>query len=58
MDPTQILEIATQVIGVASIIAAITPTPIDNAVLVAIRKLIDFGAFNFLNAKNEKRGKS
>ncbi len=54
-DAQQVVEIVTQVIGVASIIAAFTPTPIDNAVLVAIRKIIDLGAFNFLNAKNEKK---
>jgi hypothetical protein len=55
INPQQILEVATQVIGVASIIASITPTPVDNVVLVTLRKLIDLGAFNFLHAKNKEK---
>ena len=45
----------TDVIGVLAAIAALTPTPVDNIVLVALRKAIDFGAFNFLGAENKKK---
>jgi hypothetical protein len=48
-------EIALQVIGVLSVVAAITPTPIDNAILVALKKLINAGAFNWLEAENKRK---
>jgi Na+-transporting NADH:ubiquinone oxidoreductase subunit NqrD len=51
-DVQKITEIALQVIGVCSVIAAATPTPIDNAALVIVRKIIDFGALNWWNADN------
>lgn len=57
-DATRIpeyLQWATQVIGVLSIVAAVTPTPIDNAVLVFLKKVIDFGGANFLSAENKKK---
>lgn len=58
MEFTEIIQFATpdnalKVIGVLSIIAAVTPTPIDNAVVLFLRKLVDFGAFNFWSAKND-----
>lgn len=46
-------EIATSVIGVCSIIAAITPNPVDNAVLVAIKKAINLAAINVGCAENK-----
>ena len=52
MEPKEILEIATQVIGVLSIVASITPTPIDNGILLVLKKALDIGAFNFGRAKN------
>ena len=48
-------EVALQVIGVLSVVAAITPTPIDNAILVGLKKLINLGAFNWLEAENKKK---
>jgi hypothetical protein len=56
MDVTNVqemLELATSIIGVLSIVASVTPTPIDNVVLLALKKAIDFGAFNFFRAKNK-----
>ena len=49
----QALQIATSVIGTASVIAAITPTPKDDAILAVLRKAIDFLGFNFGYAKNK-----
>ena len=46
-------ENALKVIGALSIIAAITPTPIDNAILAGLKKIITLGAFNFWFAKND-----
>ena len=62
MELAEILQYLTpdnalKVIGVLSVIAAITPTPVDNAILAFLRKVIDLGAFNFLNAKNEEKKK-
>lgn len=51
-DIERYLAYATQIIGVLSVIAAVTPTPIDNAVLIALKKLINLGAFNVLGAEN------
>ena len=48
-------EVALQDIGVLSVVAAITPTPIDNAVLVMLKKIINAGAFNWLEAENKKK---
>jgi hypothetical protein len=55
MEPDQILEIVVHVIAICSVIAAITPTPVDNAILLAVRKVIDAGALNVLFAKNKGR---
>lgn len=55
MDPSDIekyLSYATSIIGVLSIVAAVTPTPIDNAVLVVLKQLINLGGFNFGGAEN------
>jgi hypothetical protein len=54
MEITEILEIAAQVVGILAIVASFTPTPIDNVVLVALKKALDFGAFNVGKAKNAK----
>lgn len=47
-----IVELITQVIGVASIVAAMTPTPKDNAVLAVISRLIHLLGMNIGKAKN------
>lgn len=46
---------ALKVIGLLSMVAAITPTNVDNAVLAFLTKAINYGAFNFWNAKNEEK---
>ena len=55
MEPKEIAEIALQVIGVLSVIAAVTPTPVDNAVLIVLKKIINLGGFNWLEAENAKK---
>jgi hypothetical protein len=58
MDAEQIknvTEIVLQVVGVCSVIAAATPNPVDNAVLIIVRQIIDFGALNWWNAENLKK---
>jgi len=51
-DVQKVTEIALQVIGILSVVAAATPNPVDNAVLIVLRKLIDLGALNFWHAEN------
>lgn len=46
------LELLGTLIGVASAIAAITPTPKDNVVLGVLRKVLDIFALNVGGAKN------
>lgn len=48
------LHIASVVVAVAAPIAAITPTPADDGILAAARKVLDVLAFNFGNAKNKE----
>ena len=48
------LETAPIIVTAAAAIAAITPTPKDDIVLIWVRKIIDFLALNFGNAKNAK----
>lgn len=48
-----ILAAVTGVIAAASAIAALTPTPKDDAILSKIRGLIDLLALNVLNAKKK-----
>ena len=45
----------TDAIGILSIIAALTPTPIDNAILIALKKAINLGGANWLNAENKHK---
>jgi len=47
----------TDIIGILSIIAAITPTPVDNALLGMLKAAINVGAGNWGGAKNEKKPK-
>ena len=46
------LEILSTLIGVASAIAAVTPTPKDNVVLKVLRGVLDVFALNVAGAKN------
>lgn len=48
-----VLVAVTSVIAAASAIAALTPTPKDDAILSKIRGLIDLLALNVLNAKKK-----
>lgn len=50
----QYFDIITNVVAVAAAIAAITPTPKDDGVLLVVRKLLDLLAFNVGNAKNAR----
>lgn len=50
----QYIQIGLQIVGVAAAIAAATPTPQDDGVLLVARKILDFLACNFGNAKNKK----
>lgn len=49
-----ILDVVTSVVGTASVIAAVTPTVKDDAIVGVLRKILDFFAFNFWHAKNLK----
>jgi len=56
MSPDEIqaiTEIVLQVIGLFSIIAAVTPTPVDNTILMVLKKIIDLGALNIGQAKKK-----
>ena len=46
------MEILGTLIGIASAIAAVTPTPKDNVVLGVVRKVLDIFALNVGGAKN------
>lgn len=47
-----ILLIAPMVVGVASALAALTPTPKDDTFLAKLRKALDVVALNVRHAKN------
>lgn len=49
-----VLQALSLIVGGASTIAALTPTPKDDGVLLWLRKVIDFLALNVLGAKNAK----
>lgn len=48
----EILEVVTSIIGVASIFASFIPQPYGG-ILLAAKKALDYGAFNFGQAKNK-----
>ena len=54
MDILSIIEIATSVVGVLSVVASITPNPVDNAILLGLNKVLNIGAFNVGKAKNKE----
>lgn len=47
------LQVATMIVTAASGIAALTPTPKDDGVLLVLRKLIDVFALNIVKAKGQ-----
>ena len=49
---TEILEVVTSVIGIAAIFASFIPQPYGG-ILLALKKALDYGAFNFGQAKNK-----
>lgn len=51
----ELLQIIGAVIGAAALIAALTPTPVDDGVVKFLRKIIDLVGANWGNAKNEKK---
>ena len=40
------MALATQIIGVAAIIARFTPTPVDDGVVLFLKKILDWVAMN------------
>lgn len=49
----KIAEVLPQIIAIAALVTAITPSPVDNAVLLAVRKVLDILALNWGHAKND-----
>ena len=47
------IEALSLIVAAASLIAATTPTPKDNAIVVTIYKVVDFLAINFGKAKDK-----
>lgn len=52
------IELAAAIVGLASMIAAVTPTAKDDGVIAVVRKVIDLLAFNFGSARNAKPDKN
>ena len=50
MDPMTILTIVGSVLSLASLITGLTPTPVDDGIVAAIRKLI--GVFSVVTPKD------
>lgn len=48
----EILEVVSLVVAAAAAIAALTPTPKDDGIVKAIRKVVDALALNVGKAKN------
>lgn len=51
---TQYVELGFQIIGVAALIATITPTPVDDGILMTLKRILDIVALNIGHAKNLK----
>ena len=47
------IQIGLTVVGAASAIATLTPTPQDDVILLVLHKALNFLACNFGNAKNQ-----
>ena len=50
----EVINLLTMIVALASAFAAMTPSPRDNQIAVYLRKIVDFMAFNWGNAKNDK----
>jgi len=50
---TSLFSVLPEIIAAASAIAAITPTPKDNAAIAAIYKVLDLCALNIFKAKDK-----
>lgn len=50
---TLIWDVVVNVVAVAAAVAAITPTPKDNAIVAKVRGFIDILALNVWNAKKK-----
>ena len=54
LDFTGIVAGLLAIIGGAAILATMTPTPKDDAILAKVKKVLDFIAMNIGKAKNDK----
>jgi hypothetical protein len=48
------VENLTLIISICAAIAMATPSNWDNVIVNVLRKIVDLGGLNFLNAKNEE----
>ena len=48
---TDVIQIILQVIGVASAIAALTPTPVDDGIIKSVKKVLNVLGLNVGHAK-------
>lgn len=53
MDIEQLISIVTMIVTVASAIAIVTPTPVDNMVLKFVKQVLNVLALNMGKAKNK-----
>ncbi|MGL5281041.1 MAG: hypothetical protein ACRC8W_04680 [Plesiomonas shigelloides] len=53
-----LIEIASMVVAIASVIATMTPTPKDDGIAKILTDILNFLAFNFGNAKNAQGNSS
>jgi len=49
-----IVDIVTKVVAVAAALSALTPSEVDNRVMVYVMKVVDVLGMNVLHAKNSK----
>lgn len=49
-----LLQAALAVVGAASVVAALTPTPKDDAALAVLRRVLDLVAQNYGHARNDQ----
>lgn len=54
MEFIDMIELALKVVGAASIVATITPTPKDNMILGVLKKVLDVLAQNYGKAQNKQ----
>lgn len=54
MDVQEVVEVALQIVGVASMVAVITPTPKDNMILAVLKAGLNALAMNWGKAENKE----